>query len=207
MRRTLFSWTFALLLGIIAALLAVPGWNKIADTDEDESVNINGTGFIEDPRSLPRLENPVIIIDKSQKYLYIYDNQLPVARFPVSIGAKKGDKYCEGDKRTPVGRFYVCLKNPNSKYVLSLGLSYPNIEDAERGLMEGLVSRKDYERIVAAIRNRGIPPWDTALGGEIMIHGKRDGGRPTLGCIALEDEAIRAVYREIAVGTPVIIKQ
>ena len=57
-------------------------------------------------------------------------------------GASDGDKVKEGDKRTPEGVFHVVYRNPHSKYVLSLGLDYPNAEDADRGLKAGLISEK-----------------------------------------------------------------
>jgi L,D-peptidoglycan transpeptidase YkuD (ErfK/YbiS/YcfS/YnhG family) len=39
-----------------------------------------------------------------------------------------------------------------------------------------------------------------------MIHGCRNGGRDTQGCIALEDDAIRELYPAIPPGTPVRIQ-
>jgi lipoprotein-anchoring transpeptidase ErfK/SrfK len=154
---------------------------------------------------LPPLRQPSILIEKSRLRLTILDGGQPVKRYRAAIGANKGDKVREGDQKTPEGEFYVCVKNHNSKYVLSLGLSYPNIADARRGLRDGLISRGDYNRIVSAIRNRRQPPWNTKLGGEIMIHGKRLGGRDTLGCIALEDEDIRELFPRITLGTKVTI--
>jgi murein L,D-transpeptidase YafK len=98
------------------------------------------------------------------------------------------------------------VKNPKSQYYLSLGLSYPNIQDAERGLREGLISREQYDRIAEAIREGRRPPWHTPLGGEIFIHG--DGSKKdwTLGCIALHNNDIRELYDVVPVGTPVLIQ-
>jgi quinoprotein glucose dehydrogenase len=45
---------------------------------------------------------------------------------------------------------------------LSLGVSYPN---AERGLRDGLITRRQYDQIVEAIRRRVAPPQHTPLGG------------------------------------------
>ena len=138
--------------------------------------------------------------------MVLYDDNHIIARFPVSTGANPGDKEREGDKCTPEGEFYVCVKNPQSKYIVSLGLSYPDIEDAARGLHDGLISKSQHDRIVYAIEREQQPPWDTPLGGEIMIHGCRNGGRGTLGCIALEDDAIRLLYPRIKIGTRVLVK-
>lgn len=157
-------------------------------------------------RPLPALRKPVLLVDKSRKLLAVFDGQRLVKTYPVAVGAGRGDKRREGDRCTPEGEFYVCVKNPQSRYVLSLGLSYPRPADAERGLRAGQISTEQYDRILWAHRNGRQPPWNTPLGGEIMIHGRRDGGRQTLGCIALEDADIRELYPAIPRGTRVIIR-
>ncbi len=155
---------------------------------------------------LPELRDPVVVILKSAHRLTVYDGWTEVKSYRVGLGPGRGDKTREGDKCTPEGEFYVCVKNPNSRYTLSLGLSYPNIEDAERGLRDGLISRSDRDAIVAAICARRQPPWNTALGGEIMIHGHGSGSDWTLGCVALDDDDIRELYEAMPVGTPVEIR-
>ena len=156
---------------------------------------------------LGTLVKPTILIEKSKLRLTVFNrNGQIVKRYRAAIGANTGDKLREGDFRTPDGEFYVCVKNPQSKYVLALGLSYPNISDAKRGYRGGLISKSQYDKIVYAIRKNQQPPWNTPLGGEIMIHGRRNGGRDTEGCIALEDKDIRELYPQIPVGTRVLIK-
>jgi murein L,D-transpeptidase YafK len=117
-----------------------------------------------------------------------------------------GHKLTHGDGRTPEGQYYICVKNPNSKYYLSLGLSYPNIEDAQRGLRAGLISTEQYQKIAQAITDGETPPWDTPLGGEIFIHGRGSASNWTRGCIALDDKDIRELYDAVAIGTPVLIQ-
>jgi lipoprotein-anchoring transpeptidase ErfK/SrfK len=155
---------------------------------------------------LGELARPAILIDKSSRLLAVYDGGRLVKVYPAAVGARPGDKLREGDRRTPEGEFFVCVKNPVSKYTLALGLSYPAEEDAARGLREGLISQAEHRRIEAELRAGRRPPWDTALGGEIMIHGDRRGGRDTLGCIALEDDDIRELYPQIPIGTRVVIR-
>lgn len=155
---------------------------------------------------LGELTRPAILIDKSSRLLAVYDGGQLVKVYPAAVGARPGDKLREGDRRTPEGEFFVCVKNPVSKYTLALGLSYPAEEDAARGLREGLISPSEHRRIEAELRAGRRPPWDTALGGEIMIHGDRRGGRDTLGCIALEDADIRELYPQIPIGTRVVIR-
>ena len=158
-----------------------------------------------DSKPLPSLHAPSVKISKSTFRLTVYQGGSAVKTYRVAIGGGKGDKVREGDRCTPEGEFIICMKNPQSKYVLALGLSYPNIEDAERGLRSGLINRGQYRAIVEAIRDGRQPPWDTPLGGEIMIHGKRGSRDKTKGCIALDDHEIRELYSALPVGTPVTI--
>jgi len=155
---------------------------------------------------LPPLQDPRIVIEKSAHRLSLYDGNGLIKTYRSAIGGGRADKVKEGDKCTPEGRFYVCVKNPQSKYVLSLGLSYPNEEDAARGLRDGLVNQAQHDAIVKAIREKRQPPWDTPLGGEIMIHGYGAGRDWTLGCIALYDDDIRELYPAVPLGTPVEIR-
>jgi len=164
------------------------------DPDEDRSL------------PLPKLARPRLLVEKSLHRLTVYDGGAAVKSYRCAIGGGRGDKVREGDRCTPEGTFYVCVRNPQSRYVLSLGLSYPNEEDAERGLREGSISQAEHDGIRRAIQKRRQPPWDTALGGEIMIHGCGAGRDWTLGCIALDDEDIRELYPAIPLGTEVEIR-
>jgi murein L,D-transpeptidase YafK len=152
--------------------------------------------------------------------------------FPIALGRNSAaDKCIEGDDATPLGEFYVCAKNPRSKYFLSLLISYPNAEDAQRGLTAGLIGADEYTLIRNAIDAGKTPPQHTRLGGEIYIHGRGldagdgaidAGGRAiggaldfgasvapvkdwTRGCIALGNADMQELYDLIAVGTAVSI--
>jgi murein L,D-transpeptidase YafK len=155
---------------------------------------------------LPKLHSPEILIEKSKQRLSVFDDGRRVKQYLASTGRDAGDKTREGDYRTPEGEFYVCVKNDKSKYTRALGLSYPDVSDAQQGLRDGRITRREYDRIVHAIRRRRQPPWNTPLGGAIMIHGDRRGGRTTQGCIALEDRDILELFPRIPLGTRVVIK-
>ena len=58
-----------------------------------------------------------------------------------------------------------------SAFHLSLGISYPNIEDTKRGLNAGLITRAQRDAIVKAIKAEARSASITALGGLIYIHG------------------------------------
>jgi hypothetical protein len=154
---------------------------------------------------LPALARPHVKVSKSHFLMTVFDGEKPVKSYRVAVGANPGHKQREGDKRTPEGELTICMRNPDSKYVLSLGLSYPDADDANRGLREGIITRQQHEAIVRASRLAVQPPWDTPLGGEIMIHGARGGRTQTLGCIAVDDDEIRELYLRLPLGTPVTI--
>jgi murein L,D-transpeptidase YafK len=151
--------------------------------------------------------SPRVLITKSKRRLVLYSGDVEVCTYKIALGREpKGDKLSKGDGRTPEGEFYVCNRNSDSKYYLSLGLSYPNSEDAARGLADALITREQHDDIVRAIEQSGTPPWDTALGGEIFIHGGGSRRDWTMGCIALENEDIRELFEMVPVGTPVTIE-
>ena len=153
------------------------------------------------------LKDPRIVIFKSKRQLELYSDGAVVRTYRVGLGLNPvDDKQKEGDRATPEGEFYIFTKNPKSAYHLSLGISYPNIEDAERGLREGLITRAQHDQIVNAIKKRVAPPQYTALGGLIYIHGNGAASDWTWGCIALENEDIKELYRSVERGTPVTIK-
>ena len=64
------------------------------------------------------------------------------------------DKAVEGDEATPARRVLHLRKNPRSKFFLSMCLSYPNAEDAERGLAAGLITPAEHAAILEAMRRR-----------------------------------------------------
>jgi lipoprotein-anchoring transpeptidase ErfK/SrfK len=163
-----------------------------------------------DAPALPSLSDPRVLVEKAGRRLTVYDGDRPVKAYRVDVGRSPGDKHREGDMRTPEGTFYICVHNEHSKYTRSLGLSYPNIEDARRGLRDGLITRAQYNRIVEAIRDGRQPPWNTPLGGEIMIHGNsrnQPGKEWTAGCVGLIDNHhILELFRRLPSGTRVVIR-
>jgi murein L,D-transpeptidase YafK len=151
-----------------------------------------------------------IVIDKAARTLRLFDDDRLDRSYPVALGRNAAaDKAVEGDEATPRGEFYVCAKNPRSKFFLSLCLSYPNAEDAARGLAAGLITPEEHSRILTALREKKLPPQHTRLGGEIYIHGQPPHPPApkdwTRGCIALDNAAMQELYDCIELGTPVAI--
>lgn len=153
------------------------------------------------------LKNPRIVIMKSERRLELFSGDTVVRRYKIGLGLSPvEDKVRQGDRRTPEGEFYVFTKNDKSAFYLSLGLSYPNIEDAERGLRDKLISRRRHDVIVRAIKRKATPPQNTALGGDIYIHGNGASTDWTWGCVALENADMKELFDAVTVGTPVTIK-
>jgi murein L,D-transpeptidase YafK len=153
------------------------------------------------PLTLPR-----IVVKKAERRLFLYDGNKLVRTYRVGLGlSPEGDKVRQGDRRTPEGDFYIFTKNDKSAFYLSLGVSYPNAAHANRGLRDGLISKSQHDAIMRALKLKKTPPQNTALGGDIYIHGHGAGSDWTWGCVALENDDIRELFNAATVGTPVTI--
>jgi lipoprotein-anchoring transpeptidase ErfK/SrfK len=73
-------------------------------------------------------------------------------------------------------------------------------------LREGIITREEYDSIVKAINAKEMPPQNTALGGEIYIHGGGIEADWTAGCTALANEDMKEIFDAIPVGTEVKIE-
>lgn len=149
-----------------------------------------------------------IVVSKSRRTLVVYDDGgRPVREYPIAIGGNPvGHKEREGDRRTPEGEYRICFKNPQSRYHLSLAISYPNAEDARRGRAAGAIGDEELSAIVEAERTGSIPPWKTALGGEIFIHGGLETHDATAGCVAVTNAAMDELFTRVELGTKVRIE-
>lgn len=148
----------------------------------------------------------VIKVYKGIRTLEFWQDDSLKRSFRISLGfSPQGQKLRDGDGRTPEGRYYICTKNKQSKFTLFLGISYPNIQDAERGLTEGLISREEFELIRLPIDCGKRPCWETNLGGKIGIHGMGASRDWTAGCVAMEDEDIMWLWDQAEIGAAVEI--
>lgn len=159
------------------------------------------------PERSPLAGPRVVVIHKGERALGLYLDEQLAATHPVGLGrSPESHKEREGDGRTPEGRYYVCNRNPRSRFHLFLGISYPNADDAEAALRAGRISEQEHRAIVEAIRAGRKPPWDTPLGGEIGMHGGGPHSDWTLGCIAMENEAVEDLWKALKIGDPVLIR-
>jgi len=157
----------------------------------------------------------VLVVDKSEFVLGVFRDGVVVpgpngpACFAVALGASPvGHKEARGDERTPVGRFRVTHKNPASSFHLSLGLDYPQAADAEAAYAAGRIDTRTRDRVVAAAKAGGMPARDTALGGDIYLHG--GGAYPnswTDGCVAISNDEMDWLYPKVTPGTRVLVRE
>jgi murein L,D-transpeptidase YafK len=156
--------------------------------------------------SLQNLTDARLVIRKVERRLDLLDQERIVKTYRVVLGfSPDADKRSEGDGRTPEGEYFICTKNPKSKFFLSLGLSYPGKEAAEGGLKEGIITQEEHDEILAAIAEKRMPLQKTGLGGEIYIHGGGVEADWTQGCIALADEQMAELFELVPVGAKVTI--
>ncbi len=153
----------------------------------------------------------VIMVMKAEHLLGVYEDDRLVkeACYNVTLGSgsKDGPKLRLGDKRTPEGWYEISHRNPRSQFYLSLGISYPNFDDVMRARESGLIDDKTSQKLAGAINNHKLPDQDTALGGNIFLHGNphRWVNDWTWGCIALHNDDMETLYRLGVPGTDVLI--
>ncbi len=160
----------------------------------------------------------VIEVLKSRKILMVKQGGKVVRSYRTAVGkGGKGDKQRSGDHKTPVGTYRVVGFNDNSRFFLFMQLNYPNIKDAFYGLKKHLIGRRQFDRIVRALKMGKTPPQDTPLGGAIGIHGLGAESKKRLlihenynwteGCIALTNEEIMDLKKYVRIGTKVVINE
>lgn len=116
------------------------------------------------------------------------------------------------DGKTQLGEFRINLIKNNSGFHRFFGIDYPRLDHAERALERGQLSIEDFQAIRRAIRAHRPPPQNTALGGQLGIHGIGAGDPSvhteynwTKGCIALTNAQIDELTPWLKLGTRVVI--
>jgi len=132
-------------------------------------------------------DGDVIVVSKKDHLLYYCRNGFIVNgdrfggfvyNFPVPVSLGVNNRW------TPVGKFKVYVKNPQSKFTLFLGfLGNYGIHGAETRLASKL---KNLEK----------------LDPDLTYVTRKDN---TLGCVAVENRVIRYLYANVEVDTPVYI--
>ena len=137
-----------------------------------------------------------LVVTKSRYRLDLYRREDPVKTYPVALGGSPaGSKEREGDGKTPEGTYSLMPNHESPGFGKCFYVNYPNEKDAERGLREGLIDERERREIGERLERGERPPYDTALGGLILLHGTKDRHKKLLtkanwtrGCIAMENE-------------------
>jgi murein L,D-transpeptidase YafK len=118
-----------------------------------------------------------------------------------------------GDQTTPIGEYKIAWISDSVKFYKFLGFSFPDINLAQRALDEHRISTKTFTSIKKALDENRLPPQDTALGGNLGIHGVGVGNREihnsfnwTNGCVAMTDSQLDELSKFVSIGTTVIIQ-
>jgi tetratricopeptide (TPR) repeat protein len=135
-----------------------------------------------------------ILIEKGTRRLMLISQGEVLKSYKIALGGNPaGPKERQGDNKTPEGTYVIDARNRDSRFHLSLHISYPNESDRKRA------------------KELGVAP-----GGDIMIHGIKNGfswvGDAhtevdwTKGCIAVTDEEIEEISKVAPNGTIVEIR-
>lgn len=177
---------------------------SVEASKEDKSKSEDSKIFFNKPEIKP--SNTLVKVYKDKRILELYGDEKLIGRFKIGLGRDPWlDKEKEGDNRTPEGTYYICTKTSETKYTYYMGLSYPSIKDAQKGLDKGLINQDTYNRIKKAIDAKQQPPWNTTLGGAVGIHGGGNKDNWTYGCIAMSNEDINILKQYTPFKTPVEI--
>ena len=132
-----------------------------------------------------------VVVNKGARQMLLMHGNTVLKAYRIGLGNEPiGHKQYEGDGKTPEGLYYIDRRNPDSRYHLSVGVSYPNPQDSALAASVG-----------------------RSAGSDIFIHGQGPEGRAlskqkadwTAGCIAVSDAEIEDVYAMIPDGTPILI--
>jgi murein L,D-transpeptidase YafK len=149
-----------------------------------------------------------VVVRKSARNLAFCNNGALIANYHAALGsAPLDDKAREGDGRTPQGTYYVAAKLDPSQFHKALLLSYPSTADADQGLVDDIIDQSTRDSIAAANTSCGVPDQNTGMGGEIEIHGNNNStlGDWTVGCVAVTDAEIDAIFLDMEVGDTIVV--
>lgn len=131
-----------------------------------------------------------IVVEKAAHRLTLYRGNTVLASYPIGLGDAYGDKFRQGDRRTPEGEYFIIQrKGPGeTNFHRAFLINYPNEEDVKRGKTGGL------------IEIHGLGPYYASLGTQHYLSDW------TVGCMALTDKQMDDIWDAVPLGTRIIIK-
>jgi len=134
-----------------------------------------------------------IVIVKSTRMMTLVREGKTLKTYKVALGGQPvGKKDREGDHKTPEGDYLIDMKNSESRFHLSLHISYPDTADREN-------ARKLHLHPGGSIMIHGLPAKFAWVG---ALHRQTDW---TDGCVAVTNAEIEEIWKMVEVGTPVKI--
>ena len=147
-----------------------------------------------------------ITISVATQMLRLWDGQRLVREWPCST-SKYGLGTTEGSNRTPLGRFRVREKHGSGADLCTIFKSRLPVGQWQAGqdTVEDLV-------LTRILRLEGMEPANAnTFERYIYIHGTNDerriGQKRSHGCVRMGNEAVTALYDEVAEGTEVWIQE
>lgn len=136
-------------------------------------------------------EIDLVRVLKAERKLQLIGHGKVQHEFKIALGGSPvGHKQKEGDEKTPEGIYRLDYKKSDSAFYKAIHISYPDTKDTNNARLLGV-----------------------APGGQIMIHGQRNGLgwlAPinqyfdwTNGCVALSNDEMDIVWARVKVGTPI----
>jgi len=149
------------------------------------------------PRILPPdTRADFILVEKRARRLILFEKGKALKGYDIALGrVPVGPKEQEGDRKTPEGHYHINWRNPNSKYHLSLNISYPTREQKAAAQAQGRSAGRD---IMIHGQPNGAHSW---VGAEGTLPGDW-----TDGCIAVSNAEIEEIWRSVPNGTPIEIR-
>lgn len=136
----------------------------------------------------------MVLVIKSKRIMMLLKEGEILKTYRIALGKNpNGHKTRQGDNKTPEGRYTLTERNANSKYYLSMLISYPNDKDIMNSKKLGLSPG-------GAIAIHGLPKDLEDLG---SLHRYMDW---TEGCIAVTNSEMREIWELVSDGTPIEIK-
>ena len=168
-------------------------------------------------KNLTEIKDPVLIVEKHNHKLYLYDDTIFVKTYKVVLGRSSSDKRLSiKNNITPTGKYEICEIDTAHKYHKFFKINHPNENDVVEALREGIITTEEYNAILQSESGPGCPETLDIFTPSVGLHGIGEydfifKNLPfifdwTNGSIAMSNDSIDELASIISVGTRVIIR-
>lgn len=185
---------------LFAAILILAGvvirHKSIPDPPLPETRIAGDTSISGPPSAPPVSENQTadkVEVFKAKRLMILYQDDKIIRQYRVALGDQPvGPKRFQGDEKTPEGLYYLDYRNPQSRYHLSIHISYPSDKDQQYA---GQFNQSPGGDIFI----HGLPHKYSFWGKLHRLHDWTDG------CIAVTNEEIEEIWKLCPDGIPIMI--